>query len=299
MAYPRKRRSFKKAPVYTGVRPDSAEIRRYNSMADFIERLKTPSTIVKGMSVTMQPSEFNGNVTTSEAIDYAVNGWAEGTKQVKEQSDLILNKCLATMVRHDIVYDVEGISLDVARWVEDEPEQWMRYEPVEDHFGSAVKMVHVVFNCSASANVDASVINAKGAAVTALVNALEYAGIRVKVSMGYAVETRTSSAIREVYITLKEYSQPLDLPRLTFTLVHPAMLRRLMILEMEHWSVEECTAFGIREDGGYGIPHDATEHGDIYIGRSHGYEEQWASLDSSVAWVKEQLKAQGVHFTAE
>jgi hypothetical protein len=198
--------------------------------------------------------------------------------------------------RVEVSHDVEGHAIDVARFVDGEPEAWLKFEEVLQESESGHKLIRIAFNYSVSGHISPEVITRKGAAVAALVELLEYAGHRVELILCHAVaEYRNDEAVTETYIRMKEFDQNLDSAVLAFALAHPATLRVLTFSIMEQYPYEVRRHIGV-PGGGYGIPAEVNKEnrGDIYIARSLASDSQWDSAEKAEAWIIKQLKEQGV-----
>jgi hypothetical protein len=159
--------------------------------------------------------------------------------------DLISSK----IERNDIVYDVEGMGIDVAKYVEGEPECWQSY--VATHVeGQGQRILRLVVNGSTSGGIHADEMIRRGSFITATVDCLERAGFNVEVwyvmgCLGYhGVHT-------DINVKIKDSNQPLDLARMAFALGHPSMLRRLLFAVIERTPDSHKDA-----SSGYGTPAD-------------------------------------------
>jgi len=240
--------------------------------------------------------KFTRTSSWEEALGLAENGWQEGEARVKSISQRIETAVLPGIEREDVNFDVEGMGFDIARFVEGEPEHWLRIE--ETTLDAHHKHVRVVYNCSASAGVKSEVIEARGAAAAALIEALEYAGVRVELVVVWAVSGRYFEGPRGAplvmqTIRVKPYDQPLDLARIAFACAHPSMLRRIGFALTEQLPSAYLEQVG--PDAAYGYPAAAPhDEGDIYLGEAMYGNVQWTSPDAAVAWVKDAIRAQGV-----
>ena len=242
---------------------------------------------------------FTGTNSMEEAIELARAGWIDGARSAKKLSSAMFDEMSSLIERVDTVYDVEGNGIDVARFVDGEPECWQKFESIQTE-GHGNKIIRLVYNGGATYDVDKQVMSRKGAAVHAVVELLEYAGHRVEVV--YV----TSSACYgsnpwQVWVTIKRASEVMDPGRLAFALAHPAMLRRLNFSIWEQMGdVDFLDRCGI-PDGGYGQPYalDEEDQGDIYIGESVGGGGVWRSDETAEAWVLDQLRNQGIMLTEE
>lgn len=229
------------------------------------------------------------------AMKLALHGWPEGAATVQKVSAKLFDRISSQVEREYPVYDTEGQGIDVSRFLDGEPECWQRMETRITE-GQGRRIYRLVFNMTASCGVDASVMLAKGAAVVALCELLEFSGHGVEIN---AVLANFSCV--EQHVRIKDSDQPLDLPRVAFAIAHPAMFRRLGFSMLELLDGATRSKLGVTSHGGYGRVAEAqkSEQGDIYIGGSVYGERQWTSMEASAQWVVDQLKKQGIHLDEE
>jgi hypothetical protein len=237
---------------------------------------------------------WSGTDTWEEALKLAIDGWHDGECKANGVAAPILDKLSSLVERQEIVYDVEGMGLDVAAYLKGEPECWQK---IETHTvdGTGTRQLRVVYNSAASCGVSAEVLNAKGATVAALVQLLEFAGNRVELwdlamcSGGWD----RKKPVYEARVLVKAADQELDMGRVIFALAHPANMRRLGFSVQER-NKEQAESLG----SGYGCPvetlDDKESRGDIYIGSSYYGEPQWTDTKQATDWVVKTLKEQGV-----
>jgi hypothetical protein len=87
------------------------------------------------------------------------------------------------------------------------------------------KTIHLIYSYSASSKIKPSDMITGGINFISLVNSLEKQGYRVKIDILSSFTTTKTLAC--FTINVKEYGQNLNLLKLTFPLVHPAMFRRV------------------------------------------------------------------------
>jgi hypothetical protein len=232
-------------------------------------------------------------------VQRALHGWDEGERAVKTISKALFDKIALHVEREYPVMDVEGAEIDIALFLDGEPECWRRMESVTQE-NAGRRIIKLVLNMSTSAGVSSASMMAKGAAVTALAELLEFAGHGVEIVVTDGMSGWGDGAFQAFnFITIKHADQPMDVNRMAVALAHPGMLRRLGFSVMEHWPLDVQRAIGV--GGGYGMPTDVEkeEQGDVYVGRSFYGERQWESVPETIKWVLAQLKAQGVVINAE
>jgi len=231
---------------------------------------------------------WSGTETFEDAMRLARDGWPEGLARVKDMAESIWNVIGQQMPRVDIQYDVAGAFADVDRFLTGEPEDMIQFVEDENVLGRG-KVVKVWVNMSASAGVSTRTIFCRGAAVVALVDALE--------KLGYSCEIIVSAASspgwngdREVLqydVCLRKAGDPLDLDRLAFALANSAWLRRLVFSAKEHENAALRSRFGI--PGGYGCPtesrgHTSEERG-IEVPSLRNGTHHWETQEAAMEWV--------------
>ena len=192
---------------------------------------------------------------------------------------------MAAVTRASVQPHVVGRPV-VARALMGHPVSMARLESRPD----AGRVVRIGLTVGVSGDVKPEAIERRGAAVAALVQALQAAGRPVEVVVYDAGKTDKSYMIR---VTLLSPGQTLDVDVLAMALVNPATPRRLMFSWLE-------TREGAEELGagaGYGIPADIPQGEkdalDVYLG-TQVIGKGWDTPEGIAAWVNEQLRAQGV-----
>lgn len=283
----------------------------YDSWEDFLSRADAPripgrsgnaSRRSKAIGWASSSEAWYASKDFEEALSLARDGWKEGEDLIKplsmEAKQLISDK----IERPFYVYDVEGTEVDVARFLDGEPEHWTRQEyRVTD--GPGRRIMKVAYNITASFNVDAEVLTGRGAAVLALVELLELGGYGVELVVGVGVnygpldEDCNYSSLYGAYVPIKGADQPLDLPRAAFAIAHPSMFRRMFFSVMELWPEPVWKAI----EWGYGSAAEfpKAERGDIYIGCAQGNDKQWREPKLARDWILKKLSEAGVKLNTE
>lgn len=233
---------------------------------------------------------WSGTRTWDAALQLAVDGWPEGERHIAPLTLDLFDRLATLIERPYYVFDVEGQDFDVARVVEGEPECWQQERTVVTE-GTGRKVVRLVADGFVSAGIDRAVIIARGAAICALAQLLEYAGHGAQIDLCYAGSGHGRGLI-ETCVRVKDADQPLDLPRAAFALAHPSSFRRIGFSVMEALPAWARRYFGI--PAFYTSPAYPEDKGDVFIQRAGLYDGQWSSPEAARAWIIEQLKAQGV-----
>lgn len=234
---------------------------------------------------------WHGTKTWDEAVALARDGWHEGLEKIASMSRPIVETISTRIERADIFHDVEGMSVDIARFVEGEPECWQNQtHTIVEGRGNRVQRIFV--NASTSGGVSTSSMIERGSYIAACVECLERAGFACEVvwAMGIGASFGNSKGpdgLINAYVTIKQPDAPLDMANLAFTLAHPAMFRRLGFAYIERQS--ELVSYV--QDGSYGMSSVTFEQGDIYF-REHFYGQNFGP--ATIAGI---LKRQGVTLT--
>lgn len=125
------------------------------------------------------------------------------------------------------------------------------------------KTIHLTYSFCALGDVTPDAIIDGGINFISLVNSLEKQGYRVKIDSIFISMTDDTASVFTV--TLKEYGQALNLLKLAFPLVHPAMLRRVSFKWLETTPTLKDKGYL----GGYG-----TTLG-MRVGNSSQKEKEW------------------------
>jgi hypothetical protein len=217
----------------------------------------------------------------------ADEGWVEGAERARKFTADVTNALGQLIERIEINYDVKGHAIDIGRFVQNEPECWMRFD-VEKVQQPARRFIRLVINGSYSGAVDHIVVEQRGAVAAALVELLEFAGNSVEVTMARCMVPPENKSV--VYLSttvLKQFSEPLDMPKLAFALAHGDMLETYHFGETVVNSDDTFMA---------GMPTNVPENfrGDICLDRMLASEPQWESAHGAVKWVKRKLEEFGV-----
>jgi hypothetical protein len=139
----------------------------------------------------------------------------------------------ARIAQSEFVLDVEGEDLDIAAYVQGQPECWLREEMMLVERGHAIKHVKVMVNVGQNCMVTREQYTARGAVVGAAIILMERAGFAVTVDIGCKVIGRIGAHTLFVGARIKSPDQPLDIGRLAFTMTDPDSFRRIMFSVIE------------------------------------------------------------------
>lgn len=225
--------------------------------------------------------DFTGTQSWDEAIKLATYGWPEGLKAVKRLADDLYTKVGVLIEREKTFHDFSGSYVDVGRYVDGDPENMVEFEPC-DALGPG-NILKVVVSGSVSCGYTTDQIQRRGAAILALLDAIESTGARTEVILSTC--TGSSGHCYESLVTIKKANEPLSLDAIVFAVCHPSMARRLDFSAREMLPYAE--AVKVDTYGGYGMPMDALVHGDVHIDGLYGHgDAPYAESDEkAVKWV--------------
>ena len=241
-----------------------------------IEEFESLGEMLRHAGANKSPKSSNGNdskftltASLQDAVDLGLKGYTDVRPDVEAQlneleSHIAEHLDVAFQARHSVV----GGSVDVARFIQGEPECMVDYvaEP-QARMGRVVKvLVNMVF----SSFVNTADIVKRGVAVCALIDTLHKLGVGVEVWSEEPTAHRgiDQGDVSSHLVRLHDSSEMLDIDNLMFGLCHPSMLRRIgfSLTEQSSWKhAKEVTA------GGYGFPNNlecvARVGADVTVGK--------------------------------
>lgn len=231
--------------VHVGMLDDSQEL---VSMAEGV--INFPPNKRADCSSMVGSYEFTGTYSLPYAIELAKEGWEEGRTHVTEELEQISTpELLGHTVMPEAFFAVDGEEPDVGRFLDGEPESMINYAFPETPQGH---LIEIVVNCSQEARVPARDIIRRGAAIVAAMQRLQTDGYSVGLTVGDS--TRRGRTQIEYYVPVLSAGQYTDIDALSFALIHPSYLRRLMFAVAEHESDDIRNKMGFYVGGGYGQP---------------------------------------------
>lgn len=289
--------------AHSGMTMDVLYEERYPTWGDYVRRAAHVSTYKTHACASQErnhPSDSYWDLRSgfAGAIKLAEEGWPEAEEMVSRLSSALFDQVSSRIERDYPMYDVEGdYSVDMARYLQGIPEcvMYLQRTPVD---GPERKMIRVVVNGFVSCGVSAEIYKARGAAIVALVNLLEFAGHGVELDVVFPMGCSDGPRQVRTWVRVKNADQPVDIGRCAFALAHPSMFRRLQFSVMEQLPPEHARFVGAL-GGGYSTPLDVygSDRGDLYISRTGLYDASWSSPAAAEKWVLDQLQAQGVTLT--
>lgn len=250
----------------------------YDSMGEVVDTVKglTPATKdALGRQSVDGDKEWAGG-TWTECLKYAEYGWQADRELIDGEVEKVLEQVADRLNTHmdnnfREVYDVAGGYVDVARFLDGEPECMV--EQFVEEAPKKGKVIKVLTNVAASSFIDEKVIRRRGRAVAIAVEVLYRLGFQMELWAGESVkgygEVDGKKLQTVEMVKVKEASDPLDWDAVMFSMAHPGMLRRIVFALNEARPTEERKACGFQRSGGYGMPcafpKDITDQFDVVM----------------------------------
>lgn len=224
-------------------------ILEFEDMADLLRTAADYDRTAEGRSNSAMNGEASwaGSSTVETAISTARTGWPEGLEKIAKARRGLPGLTAPRSIIPCPTIAEDGDEILVDRFLDGESDCWLDFPQVEKSVSG--RIIPIIVNLAVSCGVDKSKIEERGALVVALVDALESAGYRVELTMCERWKAVYSSTPEffQWSVILKKCEEPLEIDRLAFAMISPAMTRRI--------------GFRLK---------DRTEDGDFWAGQSQG-----------------------------
>lgn len=235
------------------------------------------------------------------AIDLALQGWNQGLEEIESLIGNMIPSIGSRIERIGWKQDVEPGQLDVAAYLEGQPECWLTPE-IEIIAGQG-RLFRIGVNACVSAGVSSRTIQEQGSACAALVQLLEMAGHSTEVTWAIVsnlnyLQTDNEDGYTQTEVRVKDFGESLNMARISFALTHPAMFRRLGFRILETYPAKIRRQFGITKNGGYGKVGQFRDDAGFDI-QLNAQTWQGGSPEVTKAWIIQQLEQHGVHIRNE
>lgn len=161
-----------------------------------------------------------------EAKSLLQNGWAQGAEKLTKQLKIESNKVQSREVKR-AVYDIVGFQASVPRYLQGIPTNMINKKSVKQK----AKVVTLIKDICYFGHVKADKIMEDSVKFIQIVQAIEAAGVRVNVEVFFhSVNDNEEIHIR---LPIKKASERLNLSKMSFPLMHPSFLRRMIFRAME------------------------------------------------------------------
>lgn len=277
--------------------PTVAPARKFHSVTDLINAASAPVTIPERRGSQTGTRKFTGTDSFDEAVKLARQGWHDGTEAIDRFQARIVKLMAGTIPVPENRYAVRGQRLNVARYLAGMPNPYIkRVDSAMLRKVTRPRHVVIQYNITTSGAISADTILTRGAAMVVLINTLERRNVRCEVNLAFCSQTGLNAGDKLEYtVRVKQASEHVSIDKLAFFLGHAASLRRLFFSLMEHEDDATRQRFGVGRS--YGLPGEATDQGDIYLGRILSTTD-WSD-ELTLAWLKKALADQGISLETE
>lgn len=266
--------------------------KRFDSFAEFLDHV-SETTFEPGTSHIRNGehgyTDWHGSESFADAMNLARNGWREGLAMI-ESLTARLESVTGSLVQNQVVqWDVAGDFADAGLFSAGVPECMGSFH--EEIAQGPGKVVRILYNIAASGGADCATLMKRGAAVVALVDALEGAGRSCEIEIA-SVQENMSGARYTVLLPVKSAGEPVELDRLAFILAHASSYRRLMFACFENETPEVRSRYKFHIQKGYGTPErHKDESADVNVPEISLFNS--ANDAQALAWIRAELQRQG------
>lgn len=227
---------------------------KYSVLVDFVDSVTftkwlesvTPTGRYKSSRDSSPSETWDMNLGYDGTVNMTKVGYTEGVKNLQHAYAQLPASTTQGMV---IDHDVAGGDLDVGAFCAGDPCHY-DVDPDEDSLGET-KVIRLLFPQTANCYVTAKQYANRGAALVAIVDALERGGRQVEIVTETSFHSSDSSRKRGLVVTskvtIKRAGTMMDLTQIATWLMHPAVFRRMGFAFLEAFASMQ-TPVGAVED---------------------------------------------------
>lgn len=185
-------------------------------------------------------NKFYGTESYAAANDMMLHGWREGAERI----NAYMTQAPAAVSDRPRNYNaVVGFAPNVPNYIAGVPLNMINCKRVR----VPARVVDIIYNCAVSHSVSPQAIEAAAAKLFNVIAGLERGGVRVNLwvmEVSYGAPEYHAAAVK-----IKTASQPFNLLKMVYPIVHPSFLRRHMFAVKERMKLSESAGWA-----GYGSP---------------------------------------------
>lgn len=238
-------------------------------------------------------SEWSGGEGYHWCRRTALTGWDAEVAPVQAIASRVIDTVYADRTIADEVtrrYDVSGGEVDIDRFLHGEPECLLELVPRQ--IAKAGRAVRLVVHNGVRADISADVYRRRGAAVVALLDALQRAGHPLEIWAGSDAHLSRGGARWSYLVQIQAASDPLDIGRVVFFASHPGAHRQLgFAVRTSRKGAGWSDVGGSHPLGPSCVPDD--HDGTTIVLPQLTETSRWTEAES-VAWVEQQLDLLGL-----
>nr|DAP31926.1 MAG TPA: hypothetical protein [Caudoviricetes sp.] len=225
-------------------------IEEYNSINELAQTINSRSQNPEITSVQSENGKysFTGTNDYNEAENLLLHGWTEESEKLNEM--LKLKAIKERSVKN--TYDVAGFQCSVPRYLQGIPTNMINQKVVI----KKQKVITITKNISYSHKVSKQKIEEESVKALQLINNLEKQGYRVILNV--TLIAKKGNIILCNKVRIKNANERLNLSKVSFPMVHPSYLRRILFRWIERF---EYTTRPFNDT--YGIPVKCEEFNNI------------------------------------
>lgn len=235
---------------------------------------------------------FTHAYSVDHAYKMASEGWPEGYQLFKAIADRI--EVASHVMKPETFFDTTGdYGFDMGRVMSGEPENILNVYETEDISNNG-PIISIGVNVVASGVIESSVLIRRGAAILALIDALEQSGKRIELDALYYIGSNNFRGIgHKLIVPLKRPDFAAQPDQIAFALAHPAFMRIFMFSALALAGAHGYSSAG-SACGSFANRMPEPINYDLWIPAAIGWDAQWLDNDSAVAWITAQLAKFGV-----
>jgi hypothetical protein len=206
--------------------------------------------------------DFYGADSMSEVYELATAGLPrEGIKALElSAQDMEQRDRELVSQQFQTVWNVEGADVDVARFLDGEPECMLDYH-MADH-AQQQRVATLVISGAVHCGISTKAIRTHGQRLMAMVEAIDSTGLQTEVWLDVTVSSDHSDNTARLAVRLRAPGELLDAGMFMFALTHASMLRGLGFNAMHQFPAKFRKSAHI--PGYYGFPVNTAKHLDDY-----------------------------------
>lgn len=233
---------------------------QFNSINDFLNALQereVSNHFLNMQSSIKQSFDFTQTYKYEDAIDLLKNGWNQMAEKINSRM-ILLDSKIGITKKTKTNYDVVGFQASVPRYLQGIPTNMVNKKQIIQK----QKVITINKSISYPSSFKTEQIMEHSIKALQIVKAIEESGIRVNLNIIFSATTRTQDLTLKIRI--KSANERLNISKMAFPLVHPSMLRRLVLRYVETAGLDSSWVYG------YGTPKN-----DIQLKRELENEKEY------------------------
>jgi hypothetical protein len=262
---------------------------RFDSLSALLDIAEKHSHSGVSESIRGFSRHFHETKSWEECMNIARHGYQE-RERIKAIADAI--SVSASIKKPEILFDVTGdCGFEMGSVIAGIPECVMDWRETETK-ATGQQIVKIQVHTCYSAAIDKEAIKSRGAAICALVDAIETSGRRCEVeAVYYTVSSRDKQNTFSFSVIIKHSDEPLEIDRLAFVLAHPDMQRRITFALY----CQDAQSSKLLSSEGGAVPTTyPNPDADIYFDKMLLGEHQWTTVAKTKQFIIDRLASLGI-----